>query len=596
MRNKEESEAVKKIREIRWRARTDLLFLCNEILGYPDVSKEVHGVVLDRLQKFQLPTPEEYEMHDVWDGKKWLYRPVIRHQDLPGKRRFLYLDSRSFLKSTINTIAHTVQYIINYPNIAIMISVANTERAKILLSEIMDHFTKNQIFRRIFPELCPPPGKEENFGRQDGFTTPGRDFTYELQQVRKEPTVHLGTIEKAVASLHFDVIKFSDVVDEENSQTREQCEKIVKSFSAKLPAVVDYRSWVYVEGTRYHNDDLYGRLMAADMEREAKGIKPQYNVFMRGCFARVNPTYDLSDLDKPFKLTPEGNFISVFPQRMPVEALLAIKDDPIGGITFNEQYLNDPTPTEASSLPTDNKGVLPSYMRPDKFALLKIAYFEYAVDFAETLNQRSDYSAHSIIAWDFSNRPYICEIRHGKFKEEENILHMVQLYQKYRPQRIYIEESSYNRGLFTSIDRFFKIKNLYPVWEWMPRRGVKKPNRIGGSLSPWWKSRTLRFVYSEEQNPTYQQITTESMLALKRESRSFPKGSHDDILDTLSDLVSQKTYFARLGPRDSDDPQVGETAMEKIIHGGREPMEVYQNIFGGTVLPAFARDINEYGY
>ena len=104
----------------------------------------------------------------------------------------------------------------------------------------------------------------------------------------------------------------------------------------------------------------------------------------------------------------------------------------------------------------------------------------------------------------------------------------------------------------------FKLNNLYPTWEWLPRKGVKKESRIDGCVSVWWKSKTLRFVYDEKESKQaiYPCISGEAMGALRKEARAFPRGAHDDILDTIADLLSQKTYFARLGPRDIDDPEV----------------------------------------
>lgn len=589
---------VETMRAIRWKARTDLLFLCNNILGYTDVNEEVHGPVIEKLQKFQKPSAVEYEENDKYVNGQWQYIPVIPHQILPGTRRMVYLDPRGHLKTSINTIAHTIQFIINYPNIACMISVANTERAKLLLKEILEHFTLNSVFRRVFPEHCPTDAKADMFGRQDGFTSLARDFSYESRKVRREPTVHLGTIEKAVASLHFDVLKFSDIVDEENSQTREQCQKIIASYSAKLPAVVTpHESWVYIEGTRYHNEDLYGYLMANEALNRAKGNEKVHDIFMRGCFKKKDSTYDLEDLDEelhPFLRDENGNLMPIFPKKFPLHALMMLKNDPISAITFNEQYLNDPTPQEDSPLPTGSK--LPSYIDPKIFhEKVKIAYYEIAVDFAETVKRRSDNSALTVMAWDLANRPYVVEMLYGKFSQEENVAFLVKLYKKYKAQLIYIEDTSYTRGLFPTIDRAFKLQSLFPRFEFLHRPPTqKKTGRIEAAVGAWWKSGALRFVYSPTPG-SYPQISVNAMNALRSESRSFPRGANDDALDTLADLLSQKTYFHRLGARDFDDPDLGKSEFEKWLNteGAKRMQE--DRIYGQT-LPAFAQmQYGEYG-
>ena len=127
-------EELLSARLLRWRCRTDLEFLAREILGYKDIDRSVHGPVLDVLQKFPYPkNKEEFEEHDVWNGKTWRYRPLKDMQALPGDRRVLILDPRGHLKTTINAQSHTIQWILNYPDIAIAIFQSNLEKAELIL-------------------------------------------------------------------------------------------------------------------------------------------------------------------------------------------------------------------------------------------------------------------------------------------------------------------------------------------------------------------------------------------------------------------------------------------------------------------------------
>lgn len=586
-------EQVEKIRAIRWRARTDLLFLCNEILGYSKVNKEVHGPIIEKLQQFKKPTREEYVLNDQYVNGKWVYRPVIPHEELEGLRRMLLLDSRGTFKTTINTIAHTIQFIINYPNIACMISVANTERAKIMLGGILEHFCTNETFRQVFPEHCPTSNKASTFGRQDGFTTLARDFSYEARKVRNEPTVHLGTIEKAVASLHFDVIKFSDVVDEENSGSGDQCEKIINAFSQKQPCVVNEKSWVFLEGTRYHNNDLYGNTIEADNNNELLGLPRQYKQFIRGCFKRVNPTYTLEDLDKPFELDDQGRMIPVFPDHMSYEYLTGLKNDLVMGKAFNAQYLNDPTNVEDAPLPVGkyNGKILPATKDPEIFKKhIKISYRDMALDFAETTKATSDFTAMVILGWSFANKPFVEKIEVGKWGDDEKIARLLMMYKKYRPQSIYLEDMPYTMGLFQGIQKVFQAAKEYPNWVLVKRRGsnVKKADRIGGALSTWWKTGELTFV-----EPEKVETQSKEFIALKREARAFPKGAHDDILDCLADLMTNKTpFFDRLGPRSIEDPEVQRQGLQDWLYSEEGKKAHMDHIYG--VVPEWGA--SKYGF
>ena len=52
-------EHVTYMRSLRWKARTDLIWLCNNVLNMPDVSRELNGVLVDRLQQFPKPVDEK---------------------------------------------------------------------------------------------------------------------------------------------------------------------------------------------------------------------------------------------------------------------------------------------------------------------------------------------------------------------------------------------------------------------------------------------------------------------------------------------------------------------------------------------------------
>ena len=590
-------EEVPKLRAARWRARTDLLYLCNHILGYADVNKETHGPVIERLQQFQKPNEVEYLENDQYDPKQktWIYRPVIRHQDLEGSRFMLLLDPRSHFKTSVNVISHIIQFVINYPNISCLVIVANEDRAATIVTEIAEHFRSNELFRRLFPEHCPDPDKVKSWGNMSGFTTLARDFSYETLKVKRETTVYVGSIDAGVASRHFDVVKCSDIVDDKNSETADQCQKIANRFSLLQPVLVNECSWMYVEGTRYHANDVYGQIMEADEQRRARGEKPKYTVFFRSCYRRKDPTFGIEDLEKPFELDEQGRRIPIFPFD-PVkkcgfsyESLESKRLDPIDGLNFNCQYLNDPTPTEASPLPVDESH--PALIDPDIFySKIKIGYRDMAVDFAYTQGARSDFTAISVMAWDYANRPYVEDIAHDKFTIEESVATLLRMYKKYRPSSVYIEDMPFNRGLEPTLEKAFQTERLYPNWVWVKRPGnQKKTSRVEAALTMWWKTRALKFVHSEAR-------PLKAMPALKKEASTFPKGKHDDILDTLADLFTDKDYFGRLGPRDIEDPVVQKSAWEAWRDSEHGVEEINKMIFGPSVeLPNWGSYDNKYG-
>src|SRR5262249_11708233 len=104
---------------------------------------------MNHLQKFPVPTPLEMEKLDRLDRGNWNYEPKTELTQLPGGRRVLILDPRGFLKTTINAQSHSIQWILNYPDVAMMIIQSNGEKAEMILGEIKRHFQANPRFRAL---------------------------------------------------------------------------------------------------------------------------------------------------------------------------------------------------------------------------------------------------------------------------------------------------------------------------------------------------------------------------------------------------------------------------------------------------------------
>src|SRR6516162_8127095 len=172
-------ERWKNLKERRHMARTKLRYLCCELLGYKDVSREVHLSILKMLQHFPGGTEKLNS-----DGTVE-YTPAVPIHLLEGCRQNLILFPRGHLKTSIITIAHIIQWILNYPNVRIALSMAIGDQTEKVMREIKGHFQYNNIFRLTFPDYCPPPKKSADWGNMQEFIVPKRTMH------RKEPTVCL---------------------------------------------------------------------------------------------------------------------------------------------------------------------------------------------------------------------------------------------------------------------------------------------------------------------------------------------------------------------------------------------------------------------
>jgi len=551
---------IDKIRMLRWKARTDVLFLANEILDYKQVEANFHGPIIDLLQKFPKPNYKQHLEHDEWDGKQFKYKPLVKMMALEGKRRSLLLWPRSTFKTTINVQTHVIQWLLNYPNAAIAVFQSNTEKAEMLLQEIKRHFQFNSKLRELFPEYCPPERKAADFGTSSKFTLPCRT------EGRREPSVMCLTIEKGTAGVHFDVMKFTDIVEPENVKTKERIVSVKKAFYMAEPLLVTPNHWIDVEGTRYHHEDLYGELMDYWFKQKERGEEPSYKVAVSSCFARKfpdgKPFYTPESLSLPFDKDVYGKPIPVWPvdiegaPRLSYNNLMELKErDPY---IFATQYLNSPQGGAGGLIIFEVNDSYPKKISTSNFYQnVNVVYRVLTVDTAETKGQTSNRSALVIGAFDEANRCYVEDIVADKWLPDELIMNIVNMVRKYNPQTVFIEKTSFVNGLIISLTAALQRAGLYNPIELVARHGQKKIERIQNTLQPWYNSGNLRFVLKEEfevNSPTRGGIGSDAWKLTLKELESFPAGS-DDILDALSDLFTGKEYFGRLRGRTDDNLQ-----------------------------------------
>ena len=518
-----------------------MAWLCRNVLNYTLIDDQIHGPLINRLQKFPTPSREDFEKNDVLLGRTWHYTPIKPMLQLDGRRRKLILDSRSIFKSTLNSIAHTIQWIINYPEISVLILMAAEQRASDILGEIKAHFQYNGKFRELFPEHCPQKAPND-FGTQGRFTTLARP----PEVIRKEPTVMTASVDKGAASYHFHVMKFSDIVDE-NNIVGDGINRITSKFDISHNLLIDERYWIDVEGTRYTNNDTYGTII----EREGL-LKPEereYDIYCRGIYVRDVPGGELFTPDetkKPFKLDEKGDRISRWPERYSLRGLeRREQDDPF---IFSAQLLNAPNSTGASGPPFPVNDTFPVWITRESYEKnIRIAYKEICVDFAETDNPRSNYTCITVGAVDSGGRLYIDEIHWGRFLADEAVRILFETALKhYRHLRsIKMEDVAYTRGLMPTIQRALELQyrpnGIDFIIETIKRGNrTSKKDRIHKSIQPWYKKSDLRFL---------DDITVSAKRHLLKELEEFPSSATDDILDTIADFLTDKEYFGREASR-----------------------------------------------
>lgn len=559
------NDEIHKIKKARWLARTDLQFLCNEILGYPHVSRPFHAGLLDSLQKFPYPqTNEDFVKFDDISSGYVRYVPLKNIVSLEGSRRTLILDYRSSMKTTINAVAHTIQWILNYPNIAILVCQSSSEKAEEIVKEIKRHFQYTEKFRYLFPEHCPWK-KVDDWGTIGKFTTEYRNFDFKEMQAQhdnvphKEETVISAGIDKGLAGKHLDILKFSDIVDPSNAKTESGCREVIKSYFLMESLLTDLRYWIDMEGTRYSYNDLYGYI--SDREIHLKKEERTWKIYARSCYKKKTPNnepqkftveeLDLPDIKDPSKVTPRNpqGFVGWWEEKFPVENFEDKRK--MEEFTFSSQYLLKPLAAEPGMIPFEITNKLPVWQDSNFFKQkVPVSYYDIAVDTAETDGKRSNYSALVVGAFTAGGSCIIVDIIHGKFLPDRLIDEIINAYIKYNPRSVKIEKTSFVRGLMPGLRKECEKMGLYiPVEEVPVSNRLAKTEKIIKTLQPLYKNGHLKFLDNLSKKNE-----------LLEEFKKFPAWERNDILDALSTLFENKDYFGREVPK-KDNP-----ARAHILH------------------------------
>lgn len=193
-----------------------------------------------------------------------IYEPhkrIIAHQNLTafGSRTAdLTLGFRGLGKSTIGTYTRVIKYIIDDPNIRILLISDTQDASERFLREIRSHLQHNEDLIEIFGPFFRSD-QHSDLGRyRDSYAT----ILQRTNRTISEPTVTCKGIGGQAASQHFDVIIPDDMVTIRNSRTPTQRATVDAWHSSTLIGCGLEHTNVHYLGTRYYPHDKY-----EDLER-----------------------------------------------------------------------------------------------------------------------------------------------------------------------------------------------------------------------------------------------------------------------------------------------------------------------------------------
>lgn len=386
---------------VRTRARTDLNFLCVNLLGYRDAATPIHR-----------------DMCAAWQKR--------------SKQQFtLWLAPRGHLKTSLWTIGGNIWRIINNPNIRILLYFNTATNARSKLREFRKHFELNQTFRHYFPEFCPDMRKLKTLGirwTDSGFEIPCRT------RHTAEPTVSVAAVEAASVSAHVDHINWDDGVDDINSRTPELREKIYNGFLDCLQLRHDPgHSTVAVVGTIWHYLDLHSRTRRDELKRRAAGEPPIWRIYHR-------------------KIVENGQ--PIWPERFPERVRTQLRAQ-LGAFKYSCNYECEPLPEGTSLL---------SWSKIKDTTDSQLPEASWFVSTSIRSGLPSDPANDAVVLCGLDS-DWTLHIRHlfvGTLTPDSLLDHLLFLHRSFGYSRIFIDETYYTEALRSALQRGAHRYRSYP--------------------------------------------------------------------------------------------------------------------------------------
>lgn len=427
-------------------ARMDLKYLCTKILGF-----------------------------DQWDT---LHDELIAWLKTSTRRFKMILMPRETFKSSIITVALSIQEILKNPNVTILYSSAVLSNSESFLLKTKDYLTAKSNLRYLFGEFQSEVWNSE------------RIVVNQRVIADHTPTITPSGADKATVSQHYDRIFHDDLVNRQTVNTKEQIEKTRKVYSDSMDLLKKPTGLMYVVGTRWDDKDLYGEIIREEDELEASGKSRTYDIYVR-------------------KVKENGRII--FPTKFIDQDFLDDLKRKKGSYDFSCQYMNEPISRE-------DQHFKPPVRYWDKETSGGFNFI--TVDLAGE-DEDADFNVITDMEFSKSNQLHVLEYDRGHYSAGQMVDKIFVMVEKRKPKCVYVEAVAYQRVFLYLLSMEMKKRNkFFAIAPVHPHKD--KFTRIM-ALQPWWEQGNI--------------LLKPGMVELIEEFDRFPRAMNDDVLDTVSMAV-----------------------------------------------------------
>lgn len=269
----------------------------------------------------------------------------------------LVLAPRGFGKSTIGTVVRVIWYLCAYPKARIAIASKTVTQANARLAEIkkiLETGGEDELLFELFGEFRNPDKWNANTIEIKQRFDPKFKDSPGAKSTDATPSVICVGADQSKAGFHVDVDFDDDLIDEKNSRTPVVRENFEHWYNnTYLPMLdpphpdVPFRGHHHRVGTRYHQEDYYGKLINQARADFDSGMPADDRIWIE-----VIPAIDYRNTfegdDSKYVghgagvYAGTGSGTSPWPERHNVKVLRR-REREIGQLAFKAQYLNDIT-------------------------------------------------------------------------------------------------------------------------------------------------------------------------------------------------------------------------------------------------------------
>lgn len=463
------------LQKIALRCRNDLYFLAKEILNYGKMEPHVHQELCDYttsiLPGHEAPQTEGFD---------------------PQKNMLLLLMPRGTFKSSVVTIAFTLQYFLNEPDGRILIDSETFSKAKAFFREIKWHLEQNEAYREVFKAIHGMFPVERRSRME--LWTDSEIILPCRKSPKKEPSISCAGIDVTKNGMHYDLIICDDLHSEQNTTGMNAIERIkdVILHFTLLFSLLDPGKPLIVIGTRWHMADLYQHIIDFESDNFNILIKSAYN--------------------------EDGSLL--FPEVL-TEKELEKRKRQQGTSTFSKQYLNQVVSDEDATFKREN------IIRKPWAEVKPIPMNWYLSVDPSYEGEYSDFAALVLAGMDYQRKLYVKWITRKKMTYSDIINEMFRLYTEsdVKIQRIFLETIATQKSIGIQLNNEMRTRNTFmPITE-IKSRSKAKIERIRG-LAPFYE---FHQAFHIQECPNLLEFETELL--------TFPAGRHDDIIDAFATIL-----------------------------------------------------------